>query len=168
MKKFTLALLILVMSKVVWSQDLSANDLMTRMSCSVCHAEASKVVGPSFNQIASRYPSTKSSVTMLANKIISGGVGTWGPIPMPAQRGLSIDQAEILAAFILNYQLPEKILNPNQIKTNRTDSTSVSNTQIKSSHGDSDIEKAKGKCKELGFKEKTEAFGTCVLTLIKN
>lgn len=56
--------------------------LLTKHTCTACHAQDRKVVGPSFNDIAKKYP---SKADYLAGKIKTGGSGVWGTIPMPAQ-----------------------------------------------------------------------------------
>lgn len=155
MNKFIYALLIIVMSKVSFAQEVSPQALISQMACTACHSQSARVVGPSFNQISRKYPSTRSNVTMLANKIISGGAGTWCPIPMPAQLGLPFEQAELIAAHILNYQLPKQISNINKQKT-KTLNNSTSNTSSKKHkiQVDDSLYRAEKKCIELGLKEK--------------
>lgn len=53
--------------------------------CVACHAVDSKLVGPSFKDIAARYKSRADAQSYLAGRIKSGGQGVWGAIPMPAQ-----------------------------------------------------------------------------------
>jgi cytochrome c551/c552/cytochrome c553 len=56
--------------------------LLSKHNCTACHAQGTKIVGPSFNDIAKKYA---GKVDYLAGKIKVGGSGVWGPIPMPAQ-----------------------------------------------------------------------------------
>ena len=56
--------------------------LVGKHSCTACHAMAQKLVGPSFNEIASKQA---GRVDYLSAKIKGGGTGVWGAIPMPAQ-----------------------------------------------------------------------------------
>jgi cytochrome c len=56
--------------------------LLAKHTCTACHAQDRKVVGPSFNDIAKKYP---GKADYLAGKIKSGGSGVWGPVPMPPQ-----------------------------------------------------------------------------------
>ncbi len=56
--------------------------LLTKHTCTACHAQDRKVVGPSFNEIAKKYT---GKTDYLATKIKAGGAGVWGAIPMPAQ-----------------------------------------------------------------------------------
>lgn len=60
----------------------SAGALATKHACTACHAATGKLVGPSFAEIAAKYP---GKVDYLAGKIKAGGSGVWGEIPMPPQ-----------------------------------------------------------------------------------
>ena len=62
--------------------------LLAKHNCNACHAQDRKVVGPSFNDIAKKYP---GKVDYLGGKIKSGGAGVWGSIPMPAQSAPDAD-----------------------------------------------------------------------------
>ncbi len=62
--------------------------LLNKHSCTACHGVDKKIVGPGFNEIAKKH---SGKVDYLAEKIKKGGVGVWGPIPMPAQ---SLPEAE--------------------------------------------------------------------------
>ena len=50
----------------------------------VRHIE-NKIVGPSFRAIADKYANRADAKAYLGGKIRLGGIGTWGPIPMPPQ-----------------------------------------------------------------------------------
>jgi len=56
--------------------------LLQKHSCTACHAQDQKRVGPSFKEIATKHA---GKAEYLAGKIKSGGSGVWGAIPMPAQ-----------------------------------------------------------------------------------
>ena len=75
--------------------------LATSKNCMACHAAAVKLVGPSFKAVAEKYAGQKDAVDKLAVKIIKGGSGVWGPVPMPANAQVSQDDAKKLAAWIL-------------------------------------------------------------------
>jgi cytochrome c len=62
--------------------------LLAKHNCTACHAQNSKLVGPSFVEIAKKYP---GKADYLAGKIKVGGAGVWGPIPMPAQSAPEAD-----------------------------------------------------------------------------
>ncbi len=59
--------------------------LLTRNGCTGCHAAASKLVGPSWRDVAAKHGARPEANEYLAAKIRSGGVGLWGQVPMPPQ-----------------------------------------------------------------------------------
>lgn len=75
--------------------------LATSKNCMACHAVDKKLVGPSFKDIAAKYASDKSAADKLATKIIKGGAGVWGPIPMPANAQVNEAEAKKLASWVL-------------------------------------------------------------------
>ncbi len=77
-----------------------ARALADKHACMACHGVASKIVGPGFKEVQSKYQG-KLDADALGKKIQAGGSGVWGSIPMPAQAGLSADDARILARWIL-------------------------------------------------------------------
>ena len=75
--------------------------LATSKNCMSCHAVDRKVLGPSFKDIATKYKDDKGAVDSLATKIVKGGSGVWGPVPMPANNQVSDADAKKLAAWVL-------------------------------------------------------------------
>jgi cytochrome c len=75
--------------------------LAQKNACMACHAADKKLVGPSYQDIVKRYAGQKEAEANLAKSIKAGGSGKWGPVPMPAQAGLSDADAKTLAAWIL-------------------------------------------------------------------
>lgn len=71
-------------------------------NCMACHQVAVKVVGPSYKDVAKKYAGDKNAVAMLTTKILKGGSGVWGPIPMPANPQVSEAEAQKLATWILS------------------------------------------------------------------
>lgn len=69
--------------------------------CTSCHMVARKIVGPSYAEVAEKYENTEANVTLLATKIIQGGVGVWGEVPMPAHPGLSEEDAKDMIRYVL-------------------------------------------------------------------
>lgn len=69
--------------------------------CMVCHKIDSKVVGPAYLDVAKKYKGDPKAPELLSAKIIKGGSGTWGAIPMPPQAQLSPEEAAKLAAWVL-------------------------------------------------------------------
>jgi cytochrome c len=71
-------------------------------NCMSCHSVSRTFMGPSFNNVAHKYAHVDGARTTLARRIVEGGVGVWGPVPMPANTQISSDQAIALADWILS------------------------------------------------------------------
>jgi len=74
--------------------------LLAANSCTACHGMTSKVVGPGFNEIAAKHKGQERLEAYLAVKIREGGVGVFGPVPMPPQPQLTAAQAAAIAKWI--------------------------------------------------------------------
>ncbi len=72
-------------------------------ACAACHAIDSKLVGPSYKDVAAKYAGQDGAAEMLAGKIKNGSQGVWGPIPMPPN-GVTDEEAKILAEWILTHK----------------------------------------------------------------
>ncbi len=75
--------------------------LATSKNCMACHAVDKKLVGPSYKEVAAKYASDKGAADKLAAKIVKGGAGVWGAVPMPANAQVSEAEAKTLAAWVL-------------------------------------------------------------------
>ena len=75
--------------------------LATAKNCMACHAVDKKLVGPSYKDVAAKYTGQQDAVEKLSAKVIKGGSGVWGPIPMPANAQVTPDEAKKLVAWIL-------------------------------------------------------------------
>ncbi|RYD85134.1 MAG: c-type cytochrome, partial [Sphingobacteriales bacterium] len=62
--------------------------LMMSMDCQACHKVSEKSVGPSFTDVAKKYPNNAASTAHLMKKIVTGGHGVWGDVDMPAHPSL--------------------------------------------------------------------------------
>jgi cytochrome c len=70
--------------------------------CLGCHAVDHKQVGPAFRDVAARYAGQKDAAARLAEKIMHGGGGAWGAVPMPANPKVTPDEARQLANWVLS------------------------------------------------------------------
>ena len=75
--------------------------LATATTCMACHAVEKKLVGPSYKDVAAKYAGQNDAVEKLSAKVIKGGSGVWGPIPMPANAQITPDEAKKLVTWIL-------------------------------------------------------------------
>ena len=76
--------------------------LATAKNCTACHAIDKKVVGPAYKDVAAKYAGQKDAVDKLSAKIMKGGSGVWGPVPMPANTQVNEAEAKKLAAWVLS------------------------------------------------------------------
>lgn len=76
--------------------------LATKKNCMACHAVATKLVGPAYKDVAAKYKADKGAADKLAVKVIKGGSGAWGAIPMPANPQVNEAEAKTLVAWILS------------------------------------------------------------------
>jgi|GEM_PF-3976022 len=96
-----------VLSPGVQAKDAKAGDipaLMKEKRCVLCHSETGRLVGPPYKMIAHMYKDRDHDKAMdkLVKKILKGGMGTWGAIPMPASDNVNEEQARAMARWILN------------------------------------------------------------------
>lgn len=75
--------------------------LATSKNCMTCHAVDKKLVGPAFKEVAAKYAG-QNVVDKLATKIMKGGSGVYGPVPMPANTQVNEADAKKLAAWVLS------------------------------------------------------------------
>ena len=95
----TLALLpALLSAPAVWASP----QLAQQKTCMACHAVDRKLVGPSYKDVAAKYASQPGAADKLAEKIVKGGAGVWGAVPMPANPRVSAAEAKQLAVWILS------------------------------------------------------------------
>lgn len=95
------ALLILAASTVVAMPALADEALAKSKNCLACHAVDKKLVGPAYKEVAKKYAGDKTAADKLATKIMKGGSGVWGPVPMPANPQVNDAEAKKLAAWVL-------------------------------------------------------------------
>jgi cytochrome c len=77
-------------------------DLAKNKNCMACHAVDKKVVGPAYKEVAAKYAGQKDAADKLAQKIVKGGSGAWGAVPMPANPQVTEAEAMTLAAWVLS------------------------------------------------------------------
>ena len=76
--------------------------LVDQSDCKTCHHATNKIIGPAHADVAKKYEFTQANITLLAGKIIKGGSGVWGEIPMTAHPDLSEQDAEKMAMYVLS------------------------------------------------------------------
>jgi cytochrome c len=76
--------------------------LVKASDCKTCHHPTNKIIGPSHTDVAKKYEFTQANVALLASKIISGGTGVWGEIPMTPHPDITQVDAEKMARYVLS------------------------------------------------------------------
>jgi cytochrome c len=87
---------------VVAAPAFASPELAQKKNCMACHQVDKKVVGPSYKDVAAKYAGQKDAADKLAQKIVKGGSGVWGAVPMPANPQVSEAEAKQLAAWVLS------------------------------------------------------------------
>ena len=90
-------------------EDLSSNPdyqkglaLIGQSDCLTCHKVNEASTGPAYNLVAQRYANAAdTTITRLAKKIISGGAGDWGTVPMAPHPSISQADAEQMVKYVL-------------------------------------------------------------------
>lgn len=90
-------------------QDITTNpdytkgvELEAKSDCATCHKVNEKLVGPGFKEIAVKYANADdATIDALAEKIIKGGSGNWGQVPMTPHPNISKDDAKTLVKYVL-------------------------------------------------------------------
>jgi len=81
---------------------LANADLAKAKNCMACHAVGNKLVGPSFKDVAAKYAGQKDAEGKLVQKVLKGGSGVWGAVPMPANTQVSEAEARTLVKWVLS------------------------------------------------------------------
>jgi cytochrome c len=81
---------------------LADAELATKKNCMACHAVDKKQVGPSYKDVAAKYAGQKDAVEKLTQKVMKGGAGVWGAIPMPANPQVSAAEAKQLVEWVMS------------------------------------------------------------------
>lgn len=81
---------------------LPGEGLLKKSDCLACHSVSQKLVGPAYKNVAAKYAATDENIEMLADKIINGGSGVWGAIPMSPHPAVSKADAKEMVKYILS------------------------------------------------------------------
>jgi cytochrome c len=76
-------------------------NLVAKSDCLGCHKTNEVSIGPAYNLIGQKYENTEANITLLADKIINGGSGVWGTVPMAAHSGISKEDAVAMVKYIM-------------------------------------------------------------------
>src|SRR6266446_10796581 len=101
MRKLPASLLI-ALTAVAAAPAFAQADLAQKKNCMACHAVDKKVLGPAYKDVAAKYAGQKDAVDKLAAKVLKGGSGVWGAVPMPANPQVNEAEAKQLVQWVLS------------------------------------------------------------------
>jgi cytochrome c len=79
----------------------AGEDLLKKSGCTACHAIDKKVIGPAYQDVATKYKGDASAPAKLQEKVKKGGSGVWGQVPMPPNTQVSDADIKTMVAYIL-------------------------------------------------------------------
>lgn len=82
-------------------EGIALKNLMNQSNCGSCHQIDAKSIGPSYVEVAEKYDNNEETIAYLAEKIMKGGSGVWGEVPMTEHPDLTQAEAESLAKDIM-------------------------------------------------------------------
>ena len=90
------------------ANDITANPdyqkglaLVAQSDCLTCHKISEKLTGPAYQDVANKYAGSDTAVKYLTGKIIKGGKGVWGTVPMTPHPILAGADAKEMVKYIL-------------------------------------------------------------------
>lgn len=81
---------------------MASEELAKSKNCLACHSVESKRVGPAYKEVAAKYVGQQDAEAKLVDKVIKGGGGVWGSMPMPPNPQVSAEEAKTLVKWILS------------------------------------------------------------------
>ena len=76
-------------------------ELAKKNNCTACHKVDAKLVGPAYKDVAAKYKADKGAEAKLIEKVKKGGMGVWGPVPMPPNAAVKDEDIKTLVKWIL-------------------------------------------------------------------
>ncbi len=76
--------------------------LVAKSDCLSCHRLDVKLIGPSYKDVALKYPPTDDNYNYLIAKIMNGGSGVWGPVDMSPHPTLKSTDVKKMVKYILS------------------------------------------------------------------
>ena len=76
-------------------------NLVAKSDCFTCHKLREAATGPAYGDVAKKYENTEANIEMLADKVIKGGQGVWGQVPMAAHPQLPKEDVKQMIKYIL-------------------------------------------------------------------
>lgn len=77
-------------------------NILASLDCTTCHKINEKSIGPAYMDVSKKYEATEANIDSLAHKVIKGGTGVWGTVPMTPHPNLSLDSAREVVKYVLS------------------------------------------------------------------
>jgi cytochrome c len=91
----------------VSAADEKGLELIGASDCTTCHkldknSAAGIAIGPAYSDVAAKYaPAADTTIDRLVKKVISGGSGIWGTVPMTPHAALKESDVREMVKYIL-------------------------------------------------------------------
>lgn len=102
MKKAVVTLAVAAFAVLGTNSAFADANLAKAKNCMACHAISTKLVGPAYKDVAAKYAGQKDAESKLVAKVLKGGSGVWGSIPMPANSQVNEAEARTLVKWVLS------------------------------------------------------------------
>jgi len=76
-------------------------NLIAKSDCFTCHKLRDASTGPAYGAVAEKYENTEENQNKLADKVIAGGSGVWGQVPMTPHPQISKEDAVAMVKYVL-------------------------------------------------------------------
>jgi cytochrome c len=104
-KMSALAFIVCLIPASAIADELDGEALLNEKRCVACHDVSRNLLGPPYTAIAARHAARKETmIEVLAQKIIAGGAGNWGVVPMVPNEHVSLEEARAMSRWILDLQ----------------------------------------------------------------
>ena len=87
--------------------DDKAIDLIAASDCTTCHrlhkTDGGAVIGPAYSDVAAKYPNAAdTTIDRIVKKVIAGGSGIWGTVPMTPHPNLKPEDVKTIVTYVLS------------------------------------------------------------------
>ena len=94
-------LIVTALAMIASSASMANLELAKSKNCVACHSVDNKLIGPAYKEVAKKYAGQKDAESKLVQKVLKGGSGVWGAIPMPPNPQVTEAEAKILVKWIM-------------------------------------------------------------------
>ncbi|HTY86484.1 MAG TPA: c-type cytochrome [Candidatus Acidoferrum sp.] len=95
----------LLTARILPANGKEMQELAVKYTCMTCHNPDTKVVGPTYREVAAKYRNDPDAEQKLVTQMENGGTGKWGQVPMQPFKGkVPPEDMKQLAQWILGYR----------------------------------------------------------------